>query len=77
VPISITNQSGRPLQDVTVSGSGFNQRISSIAAGETATLHVYPKGEAGVGIGFDLGVKNSPMPKTAISKPTDIKSRLP
>ena len=57
VPIAIANQSGRALQDVTVSGSGFNQHISSIAAGKTATLLVHPKGETGVAIGFDLGVK--------------------
>jgi len=55
VPIAITNQSGRVLQDVTVSGSGFNQHISSIPAGKTATLRVDPKGETGVAIAFDLG----------------------
>jgi hypothetical protein len=55
VPIAITNQSGRVLQDVTVSGSGFNRHISSIPAGKTATLRVDPKGETGVAIAFDLG----------------------
>ena len=57
VPIAIANQSGRMLQDVTVSGSGFNQHIASIPVGETATLRVHPKGETGVAIGFDLGGK--------------------
>jgi hypothetical protein len=57
VPIAITNQSGRALQNVTVSGSGFNQHISSIPAGETTTLRVHPKGETGVAIAFDSGGK--------------------
>jgi hypothetical protein len=57
VPIAITNQSGQALHNVTVSGSGFQQHVSSIPAGETATLHVHPKGESGVAIRFDLGAK--------------------
>lgn len=57
VPIAITNQSGRALQNVTVSGSGFSQHLSSIPAGETATLRVHPKGETGVAIGFERGGK--------------------
>jgi hypothetical protein len=57
VPIAITNQSGRVLQDVTISGAGFNRHISSIPAGETVTLRVHPQGETGVAIGFDLGAK--------------------
>jgi hypothetical protein len=57
VPIAITNQSGRPLQDVAISGAGFNQHISSIPAGETVTLRVHPRGATGVAIGFDLGAK--------------------
>jgi hypothetical protein len=57
VPIAITNQSGRALQNVAVSGSGFNQHISSIPAGQTTTLRVHPKGETGVAIAFDSGGK--------------------
>jgi hypothetical protein len=57
VPIAITNQSGRALQDITISGAGFTQHISSIPPGETVTLRVHPRGETGVAIGFDLGAK--------------------
>jgi hypothetical protein len=64
VPIAIANQSGRVLQNVTVSGSGFNQRISSIPAGETATLRVHPKGETGVAIAFDSGGKKFSYPES-------------
>nr|WP_156133550.1 hypothetical protein [Massilia sp. JS1662] len=57
VPIAITNQSGRALQNVTVSGAGFSQHLASIPAGKTATLRVHPRGETGVAIGFELGGK--------------------
>jgi hypothetical protein len=57
VPIAVANQSGRAMENVTISGSGFHQYISSIPTGETATLHVHPKGETGVAIGFNLGKK--------------------
>lgn len=57
VPIAITNRSGQALQDVTVSGAGFSQHIASMPAGETVTVHVHPKGETGVAIGFERGGK--------------------
>jgi len=64
VPIAIANQSGRALQNVTVSGAGFNQHIASIPAGETVTLRVHPKGETGAAIGFELGGKNFSYPES-------------
>jgi hypothetical protein len=57
VPISIANQSGQALRNVTISGSGFRQHVSLIPSGETTTLHVDPKGETGVAIAFNLGEK--------------------
>jgi hypothetical protein len=54
VPVAITNQSGHALQNVTISGSGFQQHVSAIPAGETATLYVQPKGESGIAIRFDM-----------------------
>jgi hypothetical protein len=57
IPISITNQSGQALRDVSISGSGFHQHIESIPAGKTATLYVHPKGETGLALAFVLGTK--------------------
>jgi hypothetical protein len=57
VPIAITNQSGRALQNVTISGHGFDQHLSSIRSGETATLYVHPAAESGVAIAFNMGGK--------------------
>jgi hypothetical protein len=57
VPISITNESGHALRNVTVSGSGFRQNISLIPTGDTTTLYVVPKGESGVAVAFNLGEK--------------------
>jgi hypothetical protein len=64
VPIAVINQSGRALQNVTVSGSGFNQHIASIPAGETVTVRVHPKGETGAAIGFELGGKKFSYPES-------------
>jgi len=57
IPISIANQSGQELRNVTISGSGFQQHVASIPVGKTATLYVDPEGETGTAIAFDLGQK--------------------
>jgi hypothetical protein len=57
IPVSIANQSGQALRNVTISGSAFQQHVSLIPAGATTTLHVDPKGATGVAIAFDLGEK--------------------
>ena len=56
--ITITNQSSVTLSNVVVLGSGFSNRIDSIAAGGVHRLAVHPKGESGLRIVFDAGVQH-------------------
>jgi len=51
--VTITNRSTNALANVVVSGSGFTNRIDSIAAGAESRLTVRPRGESGVRIEFD------------------------
>lgn len=53
--VTITNHSAVTLSNVVVSGSGFSNRIGSIAAGAEHRLTVRPSGESGVRIAFDAG----------------------
>jgi hypothetical protein len=51
--VTITNRSTNALANVVVTGSGFSNRIDSIAAGAEQRLPVRPRGESGVRIVFD------------------------
>jgi hypothetical protein len=51
-PVSVSNRSGAPLEQVVVSGSGFEQSLGDIADGVTATTTVRPTGESGLRISF-------------------------
>lgn len=51
-PVSVDNQSGGILEDVVISGSGFEQPLGDIAAGVTATTTVLPEGESGLRVSF-------------------------
>ncbi len=53
--VTITNRSTNVLANVVVSGSGFSNRIDSIAAGGERRLTVRPRGESGLRIAFDAG----------------------
>ena len=53
--VTITNRSTNALANVVVSGSGFSNRIDSIAAGAESKLTVHPRGESGLRIAFDAG----------------------
>ena len=53
--ITITNRSPIELTNIVVSGSGFSERIDSIAAGSERRLTVHPRGESGVRVAFDAG----------------------
>jgi uncharacterized lipoprotein YajG len=53
--VTITNRSTNALANVVVSGSGFSNRIATIAAGAESRLAVRPRGESGVRIAFDAG----------------------
>ena len=61
-PVSITNRSGKELQSVAISGSGFESTLGSIAPGTTVTTQVRPSGESGLKLSFRSG-------KHAISLP--------
>jgi len=51
--VTITNRSTNTLANVVVTGSGFSNRIDSIAAGAEQRLTVHPRGESGVRVAFD------------------------
>ena len=51
--ITMVNHSTNALSNIVLSGSGFSNRIDSIAAGSEIRLKVHPSGETGVRIEFD------------------------
>jgi len=53
--VTITNRSTNALANVVVSGSGFSNRVTTIAAGGESSLTVRPTGESGLRIAFDAG----------------------
>jgi len=53
--VTITNRSTNLLANVVVSGSGFSNRIDSIAAGAECRFTVRPPGESGLRVVFDAG----------------------
>lgn len=53
--ITITNRSPVVLTNIVVSGSGFSERIESIAAGAERRVSVRPRGESGLRVVFDAG----------------------
>jgi hypothetical protein len=71
IPIYITNHSGQVLRNVTVWGSNFQRQVALIPAGETATVYVDPKGEAGAAITFDMGQKRFSYAKDGYFEPDD------
>jgi uncharacterized protein YggE len=54
VPVSVTNHSASELRQVTVSGTGFSERIGTIAAGATETVRVRPRAETAVKVAFEV-----------------------
>jgi uncharacterized lipoprotein YajG len=51
--VTITNRSSVVLSNVVVSGSGFTNRLESIAAGAEQQIAVHPRGESGLRVSFD------------------------
>ncbi len=51
-PISLKNSSGGNLEDVVLSGSGFETHIANIAPNAAVQIEVRPKGESGLGLAF-------------------------
>src|ERR1035437_8526648 len=51
--VTITNRSSIVLSNVVVTGSGFTNRLETIAAGAEQQFTVHPPGESGLGGVFD------------------------
>jgi hypothetical protein len=56
--ITITNRSTVTLTTVMISGSGFSERIESLAPDAAAALTVRPHGESGLRVIFDAGERH-------------------
>src|SRR5260221_12752172 len=61
--ITITNRSPVVLTDVVVSGSGFSERVDSIAPGTERKLAVRARGESGVRIAFEAAGQHIDTPE--------------
>jgi hypothetical protein len=62
VRVSIANHSAYALTDITISGRGFAESLSSLPAGGSEVLHVRPRGESGVKVSFAAnGERHSSM----------------
>ena len=56
--ITVKNRSSLTISNVVVSGSGFSERIGSIAAGGEHRLSIRLRGESGVCLMFDAGTQH-------------------
>ncbi|HNQ88910.1 MAG TPA: hypothetical protein PKM73_09875 [Verrucomicrobiota bacterium] len=56
--ITVRNLSSQALSNVVVSGSGFTNRIGSIAAGGEHRLAVRPSGDSSLRLVFDAGTQH-------------------
>ena len=54
-PVTITNRSAAPIENVTVFGSGFSTPVGHIAPGQTVSVRVEATGESGLGLDFRSG----------------------
>ena len=61
-PVSLTNRSGAPLENVVIAGSGFKQSIGTIASGATAKVQVNPSGESGLRLSFHSRARKVILP---------------
>ena len=53
--VTVANRATVTLSNVVISGSGFSNRIESIAAGVDHTLTIHPSGDSGLRLVFDAG----------------------
>ena len=56
--MTVTNHSPVVLTNIMLSGSGFSERLDSLAAGAERRLSVHPRGESGVRVVFDAGSRH-------------------
>ena len=53
--VELRNQSAQPVSNLVVSGTGFVERIGSVATGERRRVVVRPTGESGLRVEFEAG----------------------
>jgi hypothetical protein len=51
--ITIRNDSPAVIKNISLSGSGFTKKISSLEPGKAISVTVHPRGESGLEIQFD------------------------
>ena len=51
--LTLANRSTLTISNVVVSGSGFSNRIDSVASGRECSLTIHPQGKSGVHVAFD------------------------
>ena len=56
-PVTITNRSAVPLDNVVIFGAGFRETVGHIAPAQSVSVRVKPKGETGLGISFRAGAR--------------------
>jgi len=54
-PVSIANRSGAAIEQVVVSGAGFERSLGTIEPGATVATLVHPRGESGLALSFRAG----------------------
>jgi hypothetical protein len=61
-PVSFENQSGRLLEALSISGSGFKASLGEIRPGETIRARVFPAGESTIHIAFRANGRDVSVP---------------
>jgi len=62
VPITLENGSGHSLRRVVLAGSGFADTLAEVAAGQSVTVRVRPRGESGLALSFLAGDRQIDLP---------------
>jgi hypothetical protein len=62
VPITVQNGSGQSLHRVVLAGSGFTDTLAEVAAGQSVTVRVRPRGESGLALRFLAGGRQIDFP---------------
>ena len=62
-PIKVTNTSSETIRNVRLSGRGFESSIAALAPGQSETVRIDPKGEAGLAMSFDVGTRHVQTPE--------------
>ena len=53
--LTVANHSSGVITNISISGSGFSERIDRLAAGAERRLSIHPRGESGARVAFDTG----------------------